>query len=175
MERLEVLERLAARCEGDRPTDHLLDAQGGATPGVTVQLGDDQGIQSEAGMEGLRRRDRVLPGHGVDDQEGVVGLQRAGDLGHLGHEVLVDGQATGRIADHHVATEAHRLGQAGSCHRHRIGRLAEHGHVDTATERPQLLDGSGTQEVGTYQHGVPALALVPAGQLGGSRRLAGSL
>ena len=109
-------------------------------------------------MEGLGHVDRVLPGHGVDHEERVVGLGRLGDAPHLVHELGVDGQAAGGVDDDDVAALLARLGQA-AAHRdaHRVGRLAEHRHVDLLAERAQLLDGGGALEVGADQQRVAAL------------------
>ena len=53
-------------------------------------------------MEGLGRGHGVLAGHGIDDQEGVVGSDGPGDVPDLVHQVLVDRQATGGVHDDHI-------------------------------------------------------------------------
>ena len=103
--------------------------------------------------------DRVLAGHGVDDEERVVGLDRLGDAADLVHQLGVDGQPAGGVDD------ARRRDPCGGprprparATADRIGRLAEDRHVDLAAERAQLLDGGRALEVGADQQRVAALA-----------------
>ena len=49
------LEGSSFRGEGDRATNHLFDAQGRTTTGITVELGENQSIKAQAGVEGLSR------------------------------------------------------------------------------------------------------------------------
>ena len=55
MEEVEVGQALAGAGEGDRLADHLLDREGGATAGVTVELGEDHAVEGEGLVEGLGR------------------------------------------------------------------------------------------------------------------------
>ena len=126
-------------------------------------------------VEGLGRGHRVLAGHGVDDQEGVVGLDGPGDVPDLVHQVLVDGQAAGGVDDQDVSSEALGLLEAGGGHGHRVRRLREDGDPGLAAQHPQLLDGGRPLEVGADQQRVAALLLEPAGQLGRCGGLARSL
>ena len=48
-------------------------------------------------MEGFGRVDGVLARHGVDDEEGFLGLDGGVDGFDFGHQGFVDGQATCRI------------------------------------------------------------------------------
>ena len=54
-------------------------------------------------VEGLGRGDGVLAGHGVDDEERVVRVDRLGDAADLVHQLGVDGEATGGVDDDDVA------------------------------------------------------------------------
>ena len=76
MEQVEVGQALAGGGEGDGPADDLLDAQGGAAPGVAVELGEDDAVELEGVVEGPGRGHGVLAGHGVDDEERVVRRHR---------------------------------------------------------------------------------------------------
>jgi hypothetical protein len=134
MELVEVGQPLTGGGEGDGSTDHFLHAQSGATAGVAVQLGEDDPVEIEGLVEGLGGGHGVLAGHGVDDQEGVVGIHRLGDLPDLFHEIGVDGQAAGSVHDEHITAEAPGLVQTGGGHGHRIGRFAEHGHAGLGAE-----------------------------------------
>ena len=126
-------------------------------------------------MERLGNGDCVLPGHRVDDKERVVRVQYLRDLPDLIHQLGVDGESAGRIADDHVATQTSRLSQA--CLRNIDGsrRLAENGHVDLCTQRSKLLDRRRPLEVGADQKRVAALRFEQVGQFGRVRCLARSL
>ena len=63
------------RREGDGLADDLLDAEGGAAAGVAVELGEDDAVERERLVEALGHGDGVLAGHGVDDEERVVGAR----------------------------------------------------------------------------------------------------
>ena len=170
VELLELGELLAGGGEGDRAADDLLDRQRGTAAGVAVHLRHDHAVDLERLVERLGGLDGVLTGHGIDDEEGVVGLDRSGDLADLLHHLGVDRQTTGGVDDDDVAAEALRLLEAGRRCPHRIGRVGEDGHVDLATERAQLFDGGRTLEVGADEQRLAALALEPRRQL---RRVGG--
>ncbi len=57
-----------------------------------------------------------------------------GDAPHLVHEVGVDGEATGGVDDHDVATDAPGFRDAVARHRYRVGGLAEHRHAGLLAE-----------------------------------------
>jgi len=126
-------------------------------------------------VEGLGGLHRVLAGHGVDDQERVVGLDLLGDVPDLAHQLLVDGQAAGGVHDDHVPAEAGGLLHARLGHLDGVLGLAEDGDVDGRAEGAELLDGGRTLEIRADQQRVAALLLEPAGQLGRGRGLAGAL
>jgi hypothetical protein len=54
------------------------------------------------GGELLGDVDGVLAGHGVDDEQDRVRLDRVADVDELVHQRLVDVQAPGRVDDEHV-------------------------------------------------------------------------
>jgi len=155
----------------------------GAAAGVAVELGEDDAVEGERGVEVLGDGDGVLAGHGVDDEERVVRLRDLGDLPHLLHQLGVDGEAAGGVDDHHVAPEAAGLGQAAPGHVERIALTgrdhvvggAEDRHGVLLGQRAQLLDGGRALEVGADQQRVAALLLEPAGQLGRAGGLARAL
>ncbi len=110
VEQLELVELLADRGERDRLADDLLDRQRGTAACVAVELGEDDAVEAELVVEGLGDGDRVLAGHGVDDEEDVVGVDRLGDLTDLLHQLLVDGQTAGGVDDDDVAAGRPGLG-----------------------------------------------------------------
>ena len=120
--------------------------------------------------------DRVLAGHGVDDEERVVGLDRLGDVADLVHHLGVDGQPAGGVDDDARRARVRRASlDAGGGGVDRVAGLAEHRHADLAAQRAQLLDGGRALEVGADEQRVAALLLEPAGQLGRGGGLARAL
>ena len=64
-------------------------------------------------VEGAGEVDRVLAGERIGDQQDLVRRRHRLDLGHLGHQRLVDMGAAGGIEYHHVvAAEPGRLNRA---------------------------------------------------------------
>ena len=175
VELLELGELLARGREGDRPADDLLDAQRRTAPGVAVQLGHDDAVDGEGGVERLGHADGVLAGHRVDDEEGVVGVDDLADPADLLHHLGIDGQAAGGVDDQHVLAQAAGFGQTALGRGHRVARLAEHRDIDLPAEGAQLLHGGRALEVRTDEQGLAPLALEPAGQLGRVGGLAGAL
>ena len=134
-----------------------LTRQRGAAAGVAVELGEDHAVDGERVVERLGDADGVLAGHRVDDEERVVRSDDAGDHPDLLHHLLVDRQAAGGVDDEDVAAEAAGLLQALGRGDDRVAGLGEHGHVDLAAERAQLLDGGRALEVGADEQRVAAL------------------
>src|SRR3954452_1651058 len=93
VEALEVLELLARRGEEDWLAGDRLDGKRRAAAGVAVDLGHHDAIEVHRLGELLGDVDGILAGHGVDDQQDRVGLDRAADVHELLHEDLVDVQA----------------------------------------------------------------------------------
>ena len=123
----------------------------------------------------LGDRDGVLAGHGVDDEERVVGLTDA-EMRRTWSIISASMARRPAVSTmQHVAAEAAGLVGAGLGGGDRVARLAEHRHADLAPEGAQLLDGGGALEVGADQQRVAALLLEPAGQLGRVGGLAGAL
>ncbi len=120
--------------------------------------------------------DRVLAGHGVDDEEHVVRLHGVADAHQLAHELLVDVQAARRVDDRHVAVLAGVLDSvAGDVDGVAVGAGCVHGHVDALAQRLQLVDGRGTIDVGGDEDRRLAVLLEKLGELRARRRLARAL
>ena len=157
VELLEVVELLAGGGEHDRPADHLLHRQGGAAAGVAVDLGEDHAVEAEGLVERLGGGDRVLAGHGVDDEERVVRARRPRRSAAPRPSARRRWQPAGGVDDQDVAAEADGLREALLGHRHRIGRLAEDRHAGLLAEDAELLDRRRALEVGADQQRVAAL------------------
>ncbi|CAB4858711.1 unannotated protein [freshwater metagenome] len=183
VELLEGVQFLAGAGEGDRSADDLFDAQRRSTAGVAVELGQDDAVDGERLVEPFGRVHRVLAGHGVNHQEGVVRFGSGRDPAHLLHQLLVDREATGGVDDQHVLAEAAGLLQTPLGYRDRIALarandvicLGEHRDVDLAAEGAQLLDSGRALKVCPYQERVAALALEPARKLSRCRGLSRAL
>ena len=109
----------------------------------------------------LRQIDRVLAGEGVGDQQHLVRIGGAPDLGRLVHHLFVERDAAGGVEQHHVvAAELGRLDRAaGDLH----GRLPlddrQGRHVDLLAEHGELLHRGGPARVERrHQHLGVALA-----------------
>ena len=74
VERLEVGDLLAHGREQDRLARDGDDRQRGTTAGVAVELGEDDAVDADGLVERDRRLHGVLTDHGVDDEQGLVGL-----------------------------------------------------------------------------------------------------
>ncbi len=74
----------------------------GAAAGVGIELGEDHAVEFELLVERLGGVHRVLAGHGVDDQEDLVGHDRGVDPAEFAHEFIVEVESAGGVEDHHV-------------------------------------------------------------------------
>jgi hypothetical protein len=102
VELLDGVDLLARPDEPDGCAGDLADGEGGAAAGVGVELGQDDAVDLELIVEGLGGVDGVLAGHGIDDEEDLVGLDAGIDAAEFAHEVIVDVQATGGIEDEDI-------------------------------------------------------------------------
>jgi hypothetical protein len=180
VEGVEVGQLLPGGGELDRPPGDRPDGQGGAAPGVAVELGQDEPGDVHALLERLGRGHRVLAGHGVDHQQHLGGLDGVADGGRLGHHLGVDGQPAGGVDDHHVAPGPLGLLAGAKGDRHRVGVGAarvgrEHRDPGLLAQHLELLDGGRALQVAGDQQRLAALAGQPAGQLGRGGGLARAL
>ncbi len=88
--------------EHDGLARHALDRERSAATCITVELGEDHAVEVDPLGEGLRRVDRVLAGHGIDDHEDLVGPDGGLDRLGLVHHLLVDMQPSRRVDDDDV-------------------------------------------------------------------------
>ena len=123
MERLERVELLADAGEEDRQARDFLDRQRGAAACVAVELGQDDAGERDGLGKRLGNVHRLLAGHRVDDEDGVVRLEHRAHLRELVHEVGVDLQTAGRVDDEDVAAESLGFGERAARNRHRVRRL----------------------------------------------------
>ena len=163
--------------ELDRDAGDGRDRQGGAAARVAVDLGQDQAGDGHGGDERLGDGDRLLAGHRVDDEERLDRMDGGVDRGDLGHERLVDGQATGGVEDDHVADLAPGGldAVADDVHDRGAGRRAVDRDVEALAERLELVGGGGSVRVRGDEERTAAELDDVSGELGGRGRLARAL
>ena len=176
MEDLQRVGLLACRYEGDGFACDLADGERGTTAGVAVHLGHDHAVKVHALGKGRCRGDSILAGHGIDDEEHVIGLDGIADGDGLVHHRLVDSQTARRIDDNHVA---HRIdgilhGALGDSHGV-FAVAAVDAHALLVTQGLQLVGCSGAVDVASGKQRVVALLCQTIGELGGSGCLARAL
>ena len=175
VEQLEIGELLARRGERYGLADDLLDRQRRATASVAVELGQDDAVETQRGVEVLGDGDRVLAGHRIDDQERVVRVHGSRDVAHLLHQLGVDREASRSVDDDHVATLRPGLVEPMARDGYRVARLAEHWHIDLCAEDTELFDSGRALEVGPDEQRIAAELLEVARELHRVRGLARAL
>ena len=152
MENLQGVEFLTHSDEFDGLVDNGPYREGRTAPCVAVELREDDAVEIEPVVKGLRRVHRVLPGHGVDDKEDFVGVHLTLDRLEFFHHLLVDVESSGRVDDDDVAGRlpgvVDRLD--GDVDRAPSpGRVD--GHADLRTEHFELVDGGRAVHVGGHE------------------------
>ncbi len=176
VEHLERIGLLAHRDKLDGLAGHLAHRERAAAAGVAVELGDDHAVEVGAFGEGGDHVDDVLTGHGVDDHEDLVGLDRLLDVDGLLHHLPVDLQTARGVDDDHVAHGVDGLTDGRPGDVDRMGAVAaEHGHADLAAQRGELVGGRRAVHVARGEQRALALLLEHVGELDGSGGLTGAL
>ena len=177
MEHLDSVHLFAGADELDRLAGHRLDRQGCSASRVAVELRQDEPIDIERVVEGLRDRDCLLSGHSVDDQQDFLRLNRLLDAAQLVHQRLVDLQTSRGVDNDDVKSRVCRVTDGRSCDFNRVRFVAkgEDGGLDVFADDLQLLNGRGTVNVGRNEQGIATLLSQQCGELAGMRRLAGAL
>ena len=133
---------------------------------------------AEALVEGAGGVDRVLAGERVGDEKHLVRTGRRLDLGDLGHQRLVDGDAAGGVEHDHVeAAEPRRLDRPpGDLHRRLAGDDRQRVDPDLLSEHRELLHRGRTPRVERrHQHAAAAALGEALGDLRGRRGFARTL
>ncbi len=169
-----------------------LDGEGGAAAGVRVELGDDDAVEFKLLVEGFGGVDRILAGHGVDDEEDLMGVERGVDLLQLVHEGVIDVEAACGVEDEDVGTFGFGGGEGvfadlgGNADGFAVlGDFIGFGvEVDLSAaahfgdlfgEDLELRDGCGALEVSGAEHDVFALLFELGGELATGGGFAGAL
>ena len=175
MEHLEVFELFTGTDVHDGTVEHFFDRQSGPASGITVDLGQDDTVDRDGLVEGLRRCDRFLSDHRIDDQQGRIRTYGSLDLSEFLHQLRVDGESTGGVDDDDVTAQFRSLGTSRLGNRHRTDRLGVHGNIDLSSEGPQLLDRRRALQVGTDEERLMPLTLQQTGEFAHRRCLTSTL
>ena len=154
--------------------DDGADGEGCPAARVSVELGEDDTVEVETVVEGLGRIHRVLPRHGVDDEERLAGAYGLLDRLDLAHHLLVYCEATRGVDDHDIAALTHGLSDPSASDRHGILALQVivDGDADLLRQYAQLLDRSRAVDVGCHEERLLGLLrLQQGGQLAREGRL----
>ena len=178
--------RSSRRCDANamgRPTTSLTDsaAPPRASPSSLVRMTPSS---SRVVVEGLGDDHRVLAGHGVDDEERVVGLELGGDADGPGpssrrrsaRRPAVSKISTSRPSRRASATALRATSTGSPAPVATMSSSAENtGTSIWAASVRSCCDRGGPLEVGADQHRVAALRLEPTGELRRVGRLARAL
>ncbi len=179
--RIELLQRvelLAGADQLDRLAGDRAHGQGRAAATVAVDAGEHDAGQADALIEGARQIDGVLAGEGVGDQQNLVRIGGALDLGRLAHHGVVERGAAGGVEQHHVvAAEAGSLERAlGDLRRHLALDHRQRVDPGVAAEHGELLHRRRAAHVERgHQHFLPLAVGQPLGDFGGGGGFAGAL
>ena len=118
MKGFETRQLLSNAGELDRLARHVTNRKCGTASRITIQLGQNDAGQRQRLAERLRRIDRVLPEHGVNDKQRFDGGKSRMKLSNLLHHCLVDRQPSCRIDKQHMRTllvvlSYHMVGEEG--------------------------------------------------------------
>ena len=104
---------LAGAHELDRLAGDRAHGERGAAAAVAVDAGEHDAGEADALVERAREIDRVLAGERIGDQQHLVRIGGALDLGRFRHHRFVERGAAGGVEQHHVvAAEAAGLERA---------------------------------------------------------------
>ena len=177
MKWLEAVGSLPGPEEGDRQAGGRTDAERRAAARVAVHLGQHEAGDGQLGVERLGHAHRLLPGHGIDDEECLRRRDGSGDPHQLVHHRVVDVETARRIQDHHVHAALTRHLEAGSCdlERRRADRPGMDLDADLVAKLDQLVHGSGPVDVGRHEQGSLSVPPEAHRELRGRGRLSGAL
>ena len=176
MELLERLRLLSGPDELDRHTDSRTQRDGGTAPGIPVHFRQHGTVVLQPLMECLRGVHRVLPRHGIDNEQYLVRLDGCLDRLRLLHHFFVDVQAAGGIHNHHVTGVLTRMLHRTFRHLDRPrSAFGEDRNADLLAEHLQLINGRRTMHIGRRQQRKTSLTLQMQCELRTEGGLAGAL
>ena len=178
MEILQRVELFAGTEQFDRRAGHRAHRQRGTPARIAIHPGHDNAGHAHLGLEGGCGVHRVLPGHGIDDEQGFVRVGGELDRRHLIHQRIIDRQTAGSVQHHHVEQLA--PGHVHGARRNLHGRLAgddrQRSDAHLARESGQLRLGGGAVHVQRgQQHFFLVAVFQPQRDLARGRGLARAL
>ena len=158
-ERLQSIKVLASTNELDRHASDMFDRQQCTTACIAVQLGHDHTIQFQGVVKRTGTVDGVLSGHAVDNQVNLIGADLLIDLLQLGHQLFVDGEATGGVQDDDASAFFFSFLDAVLTNLDRVlvVFLAVDRNVQLLADDVQLIDRRWSLQVGGDQHRLDVL------------------
>ena len=122
---------LAGSDELDGLRHHGAYAYGRTAASVAVELGEHNAVEVQAVVEFLGRVDGVLSGHGVYDEQCLVGIDGVFQRLNLVHHLFVHSQSAGSVYYHHVMALGFRFlyGVLGYGHNVLAFRLGVYGYA----------------------------------------------
>ena len=153
MEGVDSFHLLTRTDELDGLGNHSADTQSRTTAGITVELGQHHAVEIQTVVELLSRVHRILTRHGVNHEQGLIGIHRLFQGSDLVHHLLVNSQTTGGIDDDHVVPLGFGLADSviGNLHHVLVPILAIDGNLHRGGHHLQLFDGSRTIDVAGHQ------------------------
>ena len=178
MEFLERVHLFAGTDQLDRLAGHRAHRERRAAAAVAVHAGQHEAGNADALVEIARQVDGVLAGQRIGDQQDLVRVGALLDLGHLGHQRLVDMGAAGGVEnDHVVAAELGRLhGARGDVGGRLAGDDRQRGDAGLLAQLAELLLCRRPSRVERgHQHFLAVALFQTCGDLGRGRGLARAL
>ena len=102
MEDVEILHLFTFTNKLDRLASNGSNRHGRPTTSIAIQLGQDNPSDVQLVVKALRRFNRVLTSHGINDQQNFIWLCQVLDVDQLIHQLLVNLQPSSRIDDYIV-------------------------------------------------------------------------
>ena len=149
-----------------------------ASAGISVQLCQDDSIDSNFIVKGLGHVNRILTGHGVYNQYGLIYVYLLLNFHQLIHHCFVNMKPAGRIQNHQILSVLCRVLHCGLGDIRRLVLVSHGEHRDShlLAVDLQLFDGCGPVNVTCNQKGLTALfRLQLSGQLRRGRGFSGAL
>ena len=178
VERLDRLDPLAEPDQHDRLAGDRAHRERRTAPRIAVDPGQDDRTDAGAFAKSLGDVDRILAGHRVGDEQGLVRICRLAHRCDLEHQLLVDVEPAGGVEDDGVVAlrPSGVQGPLGDRHRPLAGHNRQRSHTDLAAQHGELLLCRRPLHVERGEQDPLALAALQAmGDLGRGRRLARAL
>ena len=149
MEHIDGLHLLTRTYELNRLRHDGTNREGSTTTGITIEFGQYHTIEIQTIIELLSGIHGILTSHGIHHEERLIGIDCLLQRLNLIHHLLIDGQTTSGIHDHHIVGLGFRLlnGVVGNLHHILILWLGIDRNTYTLTHHLQLFDSSRTIDV----------------------------